>query len=417
METRLFKIIFLFVFIAFCTGSTLLGQTPVPKTLSGKSIPPVVDTGRRLASYKNLLKGQRYMWLLKNSRSIEQRRSLAKLAEEAFLQAAKSNPADAEIYSALAELTLLRPEGLIVDVVRNAELAIGLDPDNFNGHRFLALIYTSKSNIGKGRVDLNFAKEAIRQWIEVARLDKRYAEAWAFLSAFYEDTGEKEKEIEALENWVGSLAPIDSNFYKITLGGDLAPEGALLDLGAAYLEVGRSADALRTFTRAISSFELNDELVDLMELAVEELRPSELGNAVATLQQISYSNPENADLTTLLAETVARTGKYDDAVELLEIAISKDASIEKVDASRFQTVIGNIFADSNRTDKALAAYLKALELRGIRSVGTLVEDEDKDFAIDVIGRMVRTLRRANRIAEADKILDDIRPILGNIGVE
>src|SRR4029079_17909913 len=104
----------------------------------------------------------------------------------------------------------------------------------------------------------------------VSRLDSKNAEAWAFLSEFYGNSGESEKQIDALQKWVGSAAPLDSQFYQRMTGGSssLSPESATLELASTLIKSGRSKDAVEVIGQLVADDPENPEAVDLLREAV-----------------------------------------------------------------------------------------------------------------------------------------------------
>ncbi len=368
----------------------------------------------RKDSYAKLLEGQRYLWKIKWSRSEATKLRYESLAKNALQNAVELNPKLAEGYTALAELSLMGSKQDINEAIMLSEIAIKLDPDNFGGHRFLARLYTLKSNLGRGKVNSDLIKMSIAEWNEIGRLDPRNAEAWAFLSALYGASGEKVNRIDALRKWRSSAAPLDIDFYASIMQGatGLSVSAASTQLGGALLEAGNSKEALEILTREVSVEPGNKEAIDLLSQALEQADEANLELTVNALRQAVFANPDNQTLVQLLAETIAKAGEVDGAVQVLEDAVRKSVVGNRFSASKFQLAIGDIFAESNRTDEALTAYRKALAIRGITGKGN-VADDDKDFAIRVINKMVEALRKANRREEAEKLLRDSKTLLGN----
>src|SRR6058998_3303903 len=110
------------------------------------------------------------------------------LARASIQKALEFDPALAEGYTALAEISVnpsIQPND-IDEAIALASIAVRLNADNFGAHRLLARLYTFKSSLNNGKLDPDLAAQAIVEWKAVARLDPRNAEAWAFLSEFYD---------------------------------------------------------------------------------------------------------------------------------------------------------------------------------------------------------------------------------------
>lgn len=378
----------------------------------------IVSREARQQAYAKLLEGQRHLWKFRRTRSETTAIAAEGFARNALQKAVELDPRLAEGYTALAELELQRSKPTFDDVIMLSQIAIKLDKDNFGAHRILARLYTLSSNLARGKIDPTITAKAITQWNEIGRLDPRNAEAWAFLSAFYGEINEKEKRIESLKKWLASATPIETSFYSSIMrnDGELMPEGASTKLGGALLESGESQEALEILTRAISDDPANAEALDLLSQALENADSKYLPSAIEALRQAVFANPSNQSLVQMLAETLAKSGQPDDAVRVLQDAIEKSGETNKYSASKYQLAIGDIFAESNRTDEAIAAYKKALAIRGIQKDSGIAAD-DKDFAIRVINKMVNALRKANRGSEAERLLNESRGLFGKNDTE
>ncbi|MCB1024434.1 MAG: tetratricopeptide repeat protein [Acidobacteria bacterium] len=390
----------------------------IEKNISSISPDGQVSRENREQAYAKLLEGQRHLWKLRRTRSETSAIAAELAARNALLKAVELDPKLAEGYTALAELELQRTKPSFDDVIMLSQIAVKLDKDNFGAHRILARLYTLRSNVGRGKIDPGFAAKAIDQWSEIGRLDPRSAEAWAFLSALYGETNNKAKRLESLKKWIASAAPVETSFYSSIMrnDGELQPESASTKLGGALLEAGEPQEALEILTRAVSDDPSNAEALDLLGQALENADPKFFPLAIEALRQAVFANPNNQTLVQLLADTIAKNGQTDDAIRVLQDAIDKSVNTNKYSASKYQLAIGDIFADSNRTDEAIEAYKKALEMRGIQKDSGIAAD-DKDFAIRVINKIVNALRKANRGPEAERLLDDSRGLFGKNDTE
>ena len=138
----------------------------------------------------------------------------------------------------------------------------------------------------------------------------RSAEAWAFLSEFYNRTDRNNERIDALENWLASATPLETRFYRTVMGmqENLSPESASLKLGSALIKADRSREAVEVLSRAVADEPNNAEAVDLLREAVENADSETSGRAIEALRQAVYANPSNLTLVELLAE-VQRVGQ------------------------------------------------------------------------------------------------------------
>ena len=397
---------------------------PAPKTetkISGvltenaeKSKQAEISRERREQSYAKLLEAQRYYWNASPARRQSRNAGGAALAKQALQKAVELNPNLAEGYTLLAELAIIMPPSDIEEGIMLASIATKLDRDNFGGHRILARLYTIKSRLNNDVLDQVYVPKAIAEWKEVARLDGRNAEAWAFLSEFYDKTNDAQLKVESLKRWIASAAPVDTQFYRQLMGGQesLTPESASLKLGSALLKTGKTREALEIISRTVADEPENSEAVEMLRQAVESGDKDGALIAVESLQQAVYANPDNAALIVLLAETQIRAEKFDDASKGLQTASAKLAVSDKVSAANLQVALGDLLSKAKRTDEAIAAYQKSLVLRGVGDSSQRIADDERDFVISVFEKMIQTYKNANRPNDVKSTIERARQILG-----
>ncbi len=383
-----------------------------------------VSRERREQAYAKLLEGQRYLWSRQRARSQATVRTAVLQAHQAVQQAVELDPHLAEAYTVLSELSLLAPPFDADEAIKLASIGISLNKNNFGAHRILARLYSLKSGLGKNDENLGnpnqktslsveFTNKAISEWKELTRLDSRYAEAWAFLAAFYDETGKKQERIEALTNWIGSATPLETSFYRNIFGKqeDLTPDNATLKLGAALVADNQTKEAVEIISRAVVDDPENASAILLLREALESADQQTALTAVEALKQAVYANPENIALIKLLAEIQSRSGLFEDSTKALRESISKLGEKDKNAAANLQIALGDIYTDNERYNEAAAIYKNALGIRGIQN-NQLITDEDRDFAINIYDRMLRSYRSDGRTNEAKALIEEIRPIFG-----
>lgn len=371
-----------------------------------------VPRERREQAYAKLLEGQRYLWMMSRQRSQAGQAAGGKLARAALQKAVELDPTLAEGYTALSELVLTTPPNDIEEAILLANIAAKINSNSYGARRILARLYTIKSRLNGGILDANWTQKAINEWKEIARLDPRSAEAWAFLSEFYNRTDKPGERIDALENWLASATPLETRFYRTVMGmqEDLSPESASLKLGSALLKAERSREAVEVLSRAVVDDPENSEAVDLLREAVGNAGNESSAKAVEALQQAVYANPANLTLVQLLAEVQARSGKIDDAVRTLQSTIEKLTQPDKNSAANLQVSLGDIYAEADRTNEAIAAFEEALKTRGIDKT-VLTTEEETEFASRVFGKIISTYKNTNRYTEARAAIDRARAVL------
>lgn len=418
---------FVFIFLSslnISAQSASPSSPPQPKPASQNSfeiaknvenLPQDIQVSRekREEAYQKLLEGQRYLWSMRNLND-NLKINAPGLAKTALQKAVELDPNLAEAYTALAELALTAPPQDINEALLLAGIATKLDKDNFGGHRILARLNTIKSNLGRGNLNSETANEAINEWKEITRLDPRNAEAWAFLSEFYEAQNNQELQINALKKWVSSATPLEEGFFNRVFEKEklqLTVEDATLKLGAVLLKSGDSQGALEFLSRSIADDPNNDMAIELFKQSLAGADKNSLLSAVDALRQAVFANSKNESLVQLLAQTLAKTGQVDDAAKVLRGAVAENITGDKNSASNLQVVLGDIFAESERTNEAIAAYQNALKIRGIENTN-LAKNENKDFAIFVVGKMIQAYKKANRPNDAKILIEKYRVLFG-----
>ncbi len=390
---------------------------PTPK-LSDSLLKNLQDTAtiareQREQAYAKLLEGQRYMWSLPRMRSQAGVTNNVRMARQAFQKAVELDPNLAEGYTALAELMLIAPPRDMEEAIILAGIAAKLNPDNFGARRILARLYTLKSRLANGELDANFSAKAIAEWNEIIKRDPRYAEAWAFLSAFYEQQGKNNERIDALNRWLGSATPIETGFYRNVMGNQeaLTPDNATVKLGSALIEVGRSKEAVEILSRAVADNPENPEAVELLRQAVESSDAGNSAIAVDALRQAVFANPDNIALIRLLSQIQADSGRVDEATKTLRESFLKLEPSNKNAAAELQVTLGDIYSENNRNNEAFAVYQNALQIRGIGK-NNPVSDEERDFAIRVYEKIIQVYKKSGQTAEAKTFIENSRAVFG-----
>ncbi|HEY8560679.1 MAG TPA: tetratricopeptide repeat protein [Pyrinomonadaceae bacterium] len=371
-----------------------------------------ISRERREQAYSKLLEGQRYIWGMTRQRG-QGVASNVRLAKQSLQKAVELNPRLAEGYTALAELALSTPPTDINEAVALAAIAVKIDKNNFGALRILSRLYTIKSGLNDGKLDEANTQKAIGAWKEIARLDPRNAEAWAFLSEYYKRTNRHDERIAALQNWQSSATPVETRFYRTVLGNqeNLSPEGATAKLGEALYDAGRIPESVEVLNQAVADDPDNPQTVDLLGKVLDKADAATAATSVQTLQQAIYANPENISLVTLLAKIQARSGNSTEATKFINETVAKLAEKDKASAANLQVSLGDMYNEANRTDEAVAAYQKALTIAGIDR-NNLATDNERDFAIGIFDKIIRAYKTANKFPEAKSAIEDSRAVLG-----
>jgi tetratricopeptide (TPR) repeat protein len=336
----------------------------------------------------------------------------AKLASEAIRESLALDPNLSEGYTALAELALNTQPRDADESIKLALLATRVNPNNFGARRILGRLYAYQSKFVTGPFDATAGEKAIAEWKQVARLDPRNAEAWAFLSDLYDRTGKTDDSIDALKRWLSAAAPVDSQFYQMLTGGrQLGPENAALKLGEALLKAGKTREAIQTIANLVVDEPGNLAAVELLREAVDNAEAADAAIAVEALRQAVYANPSNASLVTLLAQIQARSGQVEEAATLLRETSSRLQPTDRPASAGFLVTLGDLYGQVDRPTDAVAAYESAFTTYGLMPTDT-PEGDEQEFATGVFEKMIQTLKSAGRFQEAKAVIDRSRNMLG-----
>ena len=410
----------------FCGAG--ITQTPTPtvtgerlsetlaKRLDGFDPRAEIPREVREQAYTRLMQAQRYIWQASRMRSQTAVTANLKLARAELQKCLELNPGVSEAYAVLAESWVNPniPPNNVEEAIALASMSTRTNRNNFGGHRLLARLYVYKSGLNNGTLDNSLAAKAITEWKEVARLDPRNAEAWAFLSELYNETDKPNERIDALRRWLASSTAPDRQFYQSVMHGqdDLAPENASRKLGPALLKAGRAKEAVEVLSQLIADEPDDTEAVEQLREALETSDSKAAATAVEALEQAVYANPGNLSLLTLLTEVEVKTGDIDGAVKRLDATYKKMLPSDRTSAAGLQISIGDIYSNADRLNEAVSAYEMALTARGLDGAMKLDPDE-REFAMAVFDKQITVFKRSNRIEDAKAVIVKARKLFGS----
>lgn len=377
------------------------------------SVGETVSKERREQALAAMLEGQRYAWTGLRSRSQLVVATNNRLAKAAYQRAVDLDPSLAEAYTAIAELTIVTPPNDIDAAIELAQKAVAINKNNFGAYRILARLNTFKSKLNYGALDRVYADRALAAWKEITRIDPRFAEGWAFQTAFYDQLKMPTERIDALRKWLASAQPLETGFYRQVMGPaeNLAPESASIKLGSALVDAGKMTEAIEVISLVVAEDPDNLYAISLLQRAVESSEATPSTTSIQSLQQAVYANSENVTLHKLIAQMQASSGRIDDAAAGLKRSALALWLTNKAGSASLQVLLGDIYSKAARVPEAVEAFEKALETREIGKSADL-SVEDREFALLVFGKIIQTYRTAKRTADADATISRARKLLG-----
>ena len=418
---------FLFVVSAVVLTSSAFGQMPPPaqtvlpqklSTTLAKKLEIIsheaVTPENRAKAYAKFLEAQRYYWLLGNvrrNRTQAAYQANVRASRDAAVAALDSNPHIAEGYTILSELAISAPPNDIDEALELARLAVRVDKNNYGAMRILGRLLTYKSGLNTQTLNSEFAGPAVEAWRSVTVMDPRNAEAWAFLSLFYERTSRPKERIEALQKWIAATSPLDSQFFQRITGGrdSLSPEHATLKLAEAYMEADRTKEAIDLLSQLLADDPDNAAAADILREAVSSAKGAGSETATQALRQAVYSNPGNVSLASLLADLYAGGGKLADGAKVLRDAAERAS--DKAVAGTYYVLLGDLYERGGSHADAISNYERAFVVRGFSENRTAAEDE-RLFLTQLFQRMIRSAKAADQDALVLTILGRAKKALG-----
>ena len=388
------------------TGEPAVAATSENRIQTGEERSP------RERALLKLFEGQRNMWQAQRLRTQAGRINSYRLAQKAFQEAAAIDPTLAEAFTALSELAVTLPPGDIDSAIELARSAVKLNPQNYGGQRMLARLYTITSRLNNGKLDPEIADRATAAWREVARLDPRNAEAWAFIAAFSEARGRVPDQIEALKKWVSSSSPADVQFYsRVMKGGGLSSEAATMKLAETFSGLGRTDEAISVLVDLIADDSENAEAVSLMSQIVDSVEGGASASALTVLQKAESVNADNVQLTSMLARLYSRLDRNNDAITAVDRRSAALLATDRRGASMLYVSLSDLYLESDRYDQAIASLEKALSVRDLHT-GRKLADEEREFAAFVFEKLIHLGKVADRYTIARKYIEKAAKLFG-----
>ena len=422
----MFRSLFILVSVAVLSGSAFgqtlsLPQVQGPQKLSTSLARKLdiisagsVSQESRAKAYSKVLEAQRHYWMLGNnrrSRSQAVYQTNIRASRDALIAGLELNPHIAEAYTMLSEIAISAPPNDIDEALELAKLAIRVDKNNYGARRIAARLFTYKSGLNTQKLDPTFTPQAIEAWKSVTDLDQRNAEAWAFLSLFYERTARQKERIDALQKWIASAPPLEGQFFQRITGGQesLTSEHATLKLAEALMEADRTKEAIDLLSQMLADDPENASAAGLLRDAVSSAKGASSEAAIQALRQAVYSNPANISLASLLADLYVDGGKTSDGAKVLRDAAEKAS--DKAVAGTYYVLLGDLYERAGSHAEAIGNYEKALSMRGLEDSQNAA-DEERMFLTQLFQRMVRSAKAAGKDPAVRSILDRAKKALG-----
>jgi tetratricopeptide (TPR) repeat protein len=304
----------------------------------------------------------------------------------------KNSPNDVDAHKLLGKIYLRQlsdssnavssasPSGNALDLaIAEFEQIVALLPKSVEDRMVLGQLYTVKHDPKKAEEEFKTA-QAIEPDSEDVVLN---------LARVYAESGDMEHAVKAVE-----AVPVEARSPRMEVA-----------LGAAYDQLKRPKDAIAAYKRAAELDPGDEHTLETLGQAL--LNDSQLDEALKQFKALAAADPEDAEVLVHIGEIERRQGKYEDALATIRKARKLDPTLldagynegllldvlarydeaaqvyekmlelptlshangaytteEKNNRGIFLNRLGAIYHEQNKTDKAIAAYQKMIELGG-----------------------------------------------------
>jgi tetratricopeptide (TPR) repeat protein len=346
-------------------------------------------------------------------------------AIDEYKYAINADPGSAELEDSLAQLYFNVP-GHMRDAESTAKENIKAHPDDVDAHRLLGRIYLrqlsdQQNSSSAAEASSNTIDLAIGEFERIVSLSPRSVEDHMILGQLYTVKHEAAKAEEQFntalkiepdsEDVILNLARVYSengNLDQAAKVIESVPENdrtARMEftLGATYDQLKRTKDAIAAYERAadlqpddvqtltaLGQAQMNDDQYDaalktfralaqadsedagpLVKIAEIQRHQGKFEDALATIRQARKREPENLEAGYQEGMLLDILGRYDEATAAYQAMVDQTSHAngaytaeEKNNRGIFLERLGSVYNEQNKTEQAIAAYQKMVDMGG-----------------------------------------------------
>jgi tetratricopeptide (TPR) repeat protein len=348
----------------------------------------------------------------------------SRLAVDEYKYALNADPDSPQLNNGLADLYFRT--GHIHDAEVTARTLLKASPNSIEAHKLLGRIYLRQLSDASNAVSSsspsgNALDQAIVEFEKIVALQPKDIEDRMVLGQLYtvkHDPKKAEEEFKTAQAIEPESEEVVLNLARLYAeSGDIAHAVKVIEavpvndrspkmevaLGAAYDQMKQPKDAISAYQRAADMDPGDAHTLDALGQAL--LADNQLDEALKQFKLLAESDPENTEALVHIGEIQRRQGKYEDALATIRKARKQDSTSleagyneallldvlgrfdeaaqtyekmvdltshangaytneEKTNRGFFLERLGQVYHEENKTDQAIAAYQKMIDMGG-----------------------------------------------------
>jgi tetratricopeptide (TPR) repeat protein len=299
----------------------------------------------------------------------------------------KSSPDDVDAHKLLGRIYLRElsdasnavssssPSGNVLDLaIAEFEKIVSLTPRSVEDRMVLGQLYTVKHD----------SKKAEDQFKTAQAIEPESEEVVLNLARLYAESNDLEHSIKVIE-----AVPVTDRTPKMEFA-----------LGAAYDQLKRPKDAIAAYQRAADLDPSDVHSIDALGQAL--LNDNQLDEALKQFKLLADADPEDADALVHIGEIQRRQGKYEDA--LATIRKARKIKPDSLEAGFNEGLILDVLG---RFDEATETYEKMVEITShANGAYTNEERSNRSFFLERLGAILTEQSKTDQaIAAYQKMID------------
>jgi len=342
------------------------------------------------------------------------RPELVTQAIEEYKLALNADPGSVQLNDALADLYIRSGHTREAEVT--ARRLLKSVPGDIEAHRVLGKIYLRQLSDASNAVSSasppgNVLDQAIAEFEKIVALLPKSVEDRMVLGQLYtvkHDGKKAEEEFKTAQSLEPDSEEVVLNLARLYAeNGDIAHAAKIVEavpaadrspkmefaLGAAYDQLKQPAEAIAAYRRAV---ELDPEDARSLDaLAQALLKDNQLDEALKQFTELTKADPENTEALVRIGEIQRRQGKYEDALATIRKARKQDST--SLEAAYQEGLLLDVLA---RYDEAAQVYEKMLEQPPLSRANGAYTDEEKNNRSIFLERLGAVYQEENKTDQA-----------------